>query len=144
MALPLNTATVLSAAYPAAVPLVDYECIRKVADGPVEIETWNESLGPQPTEQQVNDWATDAAALPSGQTFSEWEAEHGGDVLATAKRKIREALDSDADLTRAGFQALILLLLDNIVDAAWQGGSAPSQAAAWNAFKAKVADIQGE
>lgn len=59
------------------------------ADGTL---TWYHS-DPQPTEQQLNDWATDTTPLPSGQLFSVWRAEHGGDATLTAKRIAKEIFD---------------------------------------------------
>lgn len=66
----------------------------------------------QPTEQQINDWATDKTPLPSGQLFSQWQAENGGDPLATLRRKAKEALADQAQEQNALMRAVVLELLD--------------------------------
>ena len=92
-----------------------------IRNGPNLQLDWH-STDPRPTDQQINDWGDDTVPLPSGQLFSEWLASHGGDPISTAKRQILERLNDNADLTRAGFQALIILLLDNLQSAAWKTG----------------------
>ena len=67
---------------------------------------------PQPTEQQINEWATDAAPLPSGQLFSVWLAEHGGDALLTLRRLAKEALDEQEAGDHALIRAVVIELLD--------------------------------
>jgi hypothetical protein len=57
---------------------------------------------PQPTEQQINDTL-------ASQAFLDWEAENGGDPTLTARKKIREALDTP---TGKVLRALILELID--------------------------------
>ena len=106
--LPNNTGTILTAL--GYEPLTDFECA-KVA-GEVVINTWSH-VDTQPTEQQITDWSTDAAALPSGQLFSAWLAEHGGDVIATAKRIAKELQDSDEETARI-IRAVVKLTVDEI------------------------------
>ena len=62
--LPNNTGTILTAL--GYEPLTDFECAK--VGGEVVINTWSH-VDTQPTEQQLTDWSTDAAALPSGQLF---------------------------------------------------------------------------
>ena len=107
MTLPTNTGGVLFASGyepPDVVVSID-------AAGTVSME-WNHA-DPQPTEQQITDWSTDAAALPSGQLFSAWLAEHGGDAIATAKRIAKELQDSDAETARI-IRAVVKLTVDEI------------------------------
>jgi hypothetical protein len=66
----------------------------------------------QPTEQQISDWATDKTPLPNGRLFSQWQAENGGDPLATLRRKAKEALADQADEQNALVRAVVLELLD--------------------------------
>ena len=106
--LPNNTGTILTAL--GYEPLTDFECA-KVA-GEVVINTWSH-VDTQPTEQQITDWGTDAAALPSGQLFSAWQAEHGGDAIATAKRIAKELQDSDEQTARI-IRAVVKLTVDEI------------------------------
>lgn len=140
MAYPDNTAAVLRAAYPDLTGPTDW--VLEQPGGVIAL-VWTNGQ-PEPTEQQITDWATDAATLPSGQLFSAWLAEHGGDDIATAKLQIKEALADDTDLTRAGFQALIILFLDNLNSTSWVGNATPTKAQAWTAFKNKVDEITGE
>jgi hypothetical protein len=82
------------------------------SDGQVEIESWNPSLGAEPTEQQITDWATDVIPLPSGQLFSAWLAEHGGDSAATARRRARDVLSKANDHSNMVDKAIVLELVD--------------------------------
>jgi len=66
-----------------------------------EISWWDESLGPRPTEQQI----ADAIASPE---YQAWRAEHGGDPELTARRRIRESLDTD---TGKVLKALVLEMI---------------------------------
>lgn len=75
--------------------------------------TWNHA-DPQPTEQQINDYASDTTPLPSGQLFSQWQAEHGGDAVQTLRRKAKEALDDQAAEQFALSRAIALVVLDEI------------------------------
>lgn len=71
---------------------------------------WNHPTEPQPTEQQVTEWATDATPLPSGELFSEWQAENGGDEKKTRKRRIREAFKDavdNGDVDKVAIRAVI-------------------------------------
>ena len=79
-------------------------------DGKVSLQ-WHHT-DPQPTEQQINDWATDKTPLPNGRLFSQWQAENGGDPLATLRRKAKEALADQADEQNALVRAVVLELLD--------------------------------
>ncbi len=99
---------------------------------------WNHA-DPQPTEQQVNDWATDAVALPSGQLFSQWQAEHGGDPQLTFRRQAKEALDKQASDTEGLIRALALVVLDEINILRGQHLMAPRTADQLrNAIKGKI------
>jgi hypothetical protein len=73
---------------------------------------WNHA-DPQPTEQVVNDYATDTTPLPSGGTFSQWVATHGGDAIATAKRIARELQDADDAQNRAA-RAMVKIVVDEV------------------------------
>ena len=105
MPLPTNTAPVLTAI--GYRPLVDFLC----TSGETVTLQWLH-VDPQPTEQQINDWATDAAPLPSGQLFSVWLAEHGGDALLTLRRLAKEALDEQEAGDHALIRAVVVELLD--------------------------------
>jgi len=59
----------------------------------LEIKEWAAPTGP-PTEQEVAAVLADATPLPSGQLFSAWLAEHGGDPVTTRRRLAREAVDA--------------------------------------------------
>ena len=66
MAYPTNTGHILIAA--GYEPLVDF--IATSSKGITTLEWLHDD--PQPTEQQVADWASDATPLPNGQTFTEY------------------------------------------------------------------------
>lgn len=106
MALPRKTATVLIA--------LGYDSLEDftatASQGVISLQ-WNHT-DPQPTEQVINDYASDTTPLPSGQLFSEWLAENGGDPLLTLRRKAKEALDSQAAEQNALLRAVVLELLD--------------------------------
>lgn len=70
--------------------LTDFTC--ETIQGVITITEWSHA-DPQPTEQQINEWATDTTPLPSGQLFSQWLSEHGGDATITAKRLAKELYD---------------------------------------------------
>jgi hypothetical protein len=108
MALPASTARVLnSLGYE---PIVDY--LVKSDGGTVTVQWF--SSDPQPTEQQINDWATDAVNLPNGQTFSQWLADHGGDSTLTLRRSAKEALDDTAEGRSALVRAALLVFMDEV------------------------------
>lgn len=69
---------------------------------------------PQPTEQQIADYANDVTNLPNGQTFTQWQQEHGGDVAQTFRRKAKEALDRVQAEQEGLLRALALVVLDEI------------------------------
>lgn len=106
MPLPQNVATVLIA--------LGYDALQDFQASAEEqsiIVRWAHA-DPQPTEQQLNDYASDAAPLPSGQLFSQWVAEHGGDALQTLRRKAKEALASQEKEQNAMVRAVVLELLN--------------------------------
>ena len=88
-----------------------YEAVVRADGSGILVHKWNEA-DTQPTDQQITDWATDAAALPSGPLFSVWLAEHGGDVLLTLRRIAKEALSNNRVESNALIRAVVLELLD--------------------------------
>jgi hypothetical protein len=68
MAYPINTGAILKAA--GYEPLVDFICER-AAGSDLALE-WLHT-DPQPTEQQIQDYADDTTPLPNGQTFTEYQ-----------------------------------------------------------------------
>lgn len=106
MALPQNTGVILYAA--GYDPLVDYIAVQ---NGGVVTLQWSHT-DPEPTEQQITDWSTDAATLPNGQLFSVWYSENGGDPLLTLRRKAKEALDEQQQENHALIRAVVIELLN--------------------------------
>ena len=111
MAYPKITGRILDAAYFDGV--TRYWEVESEPGGTVAIRSWTHPTESQPTEQQINDWATDAAPLPSGQLFSVWLSENGGDATLTAKRQAKEALTADTVQGRYN-RALARVLLSEI------------------------------
>ena len=68
--------------------------------GIITIDAWS-SATPQPTEQEILDTA-------ASQAFLDWEAENGGDSTLTARKQVKEALDTPAGKL---LEAFILELL---------------------------------
>ena len=89
----------------------DFECQADTPGGLVHLD-WRHT-DPQPTEQAVQDALADATTV-NGQTFSQWLAEHGGDSVATFRRKAREALDEQQAETEGLIRALALVVMDEI------------------------------
>lgn len=134
---PANTTLVLRAMgyTPGAIDENDF--IAANVNGEVSIE-WNHT-DPQPTEQQINDYAADVTPLPSGQLFSEWQTEHGGNALATLRRQAKEALDGQDRDHQALIRALALVVLDEINTLRAQHALAPRTANQLrNAIKARI------
>jgi len=63
-------------------------------NGAISISYWDSSNGLQPDETTINNYATDATPLPSGQNFSGWLAEHGGNATLTAKKLGKDIIDA--------------------------------------------------
>ncbi len=82
-----------------------FDFVAEMASGGEIVLTWLSSGGV--SEAQINDYANDLTPLPSGQLFSQWLTEHGGDAVQTLRREAREKMDSlvdeDAALIRAAF-----------------------------------------
>ena len=68
---------------------------------------------PQPTEQQILDYINGVSPLPSGELFSEWSAEHGGDSIKTAKRLSKDLFDRLEAESRI-LRAIVTLTVDEI------------------------------
>lgn len=68
--------------------------------------------GIEPTEQEIIDAGNDLTTI-NGQTFSQWYAENGGDLIATAKKVARDLQDSDAAQDRA-LRAVVKLMVDEL------------------------------
>ena len=123
MAYPLVTGPVLQAlGYD---PLTDCELYH--IGNAIVIRVWNHA-DLQPAEQQVIDYANDVTPLPSGQLFSQWLAEHGGDPVATFRRQAKEALDKQSSETEGLIRALALVVLDEINTLRGQHALAPRTA----------------
>lgn len=76
------------------------------------IDNWVDT-DQQPTDQEIIDASNDLTTV-NGQLFSEWYAEHGGDHVATMRRKAKDALDDQNRETNALIRALALVILDEI------------------------------
>ena len=109
MTLPDNTKLVIPFLFPGARNFDDFELS---GQGGLHILRWNNDLGPEPTEQQINDAANDLTIV-GGQTFSEWLAENGGDPLLTLRRLAKLALDA-SESNSAILRAVVLELLDHL------------------------------
>ena len=134
MALPTNTATILQFLNPAAIPNKQY--VVYISDGNVVIGSWDESAigSPQPTDQEI----TDAG---NSQAFIDWYAEHGGDAIATLRRRAKEALDAQNAETEALIRALAFVVLDEInILRAEHSLAARTPAQLRTAIKAKITD----
>ena len=104
MAYPENTGTILRY-LGNDMQLVDVEDV----GGVFSIVRWDSPL-PQPTEQEVTDTA-------ASQAFLDWEAENGGDPTLTARKQIRDAVNTD---TGKVLVALVQVLIDQGVIPATQ------------------------
>ena len=60
----------------------------ETSDGKVSIE-WRHT-DPEPSVAAIEDIASGASNLDSGQSYSDWTAENGGDETLTEKRKAQE------------------------------------------------------
>ena len=109
MAYPLVTGPVLQAlGYD---PLTDCELYH--IGNAIVIRVWNHA-DLQPAEQQVIDYANDVTPLPSGQLFSQWLAEHGGDPVATFRARAKAALDRASSEQEGLLRAALLVVLDEL------------------------------
>lgn len=107
MPLPKNTADVLIAA--GYQVLRDFVCVEQSGETRLE---WSHT-DPQPTEQQINDWANSTTQLPSGQTFAQWLAINGGDVLLTLHSQAKQFFAAQK-YESAVIRAFMLLVLDEL------------------------------
>lgn len=104
MALPLNTGSVLSAAgFQADEDFV----VSRDPPGNVTL-TWRGAPEDEPSEEQIIAWSTDAEALPSGELYSEWFENHGGDPTLTARQQAEDALTSGAGTSDYNARAALL------------------------------------
>jgi hypothetical protein len=69
------------------------------------------SATPQPSEQEIDDFSNDLTTTPGGQTWTQWQAENGGDATLTLRRQAKELLDQTQ-----GNEALIRALAFTVLD----------------------------
>ena len=94
MAYPINTGSIIQFLLPAA---TDYEVINR---NTVVQVVWNDALT-EPTEQEIVDAGNDLTVV-GGQTYSQWQAEHGGDPTLTKRRRSKdEGIDGSTALSVA-------------------------------------------
>ena len=111
MSLPSNTASVLQFLTP-GVDVHLEQLVEVRFDGVVtDIALWDPSLGTQPTEQQINDAATDQPGTEQDhgdgpELFSVWLAKHGGDPTLTNRQQAKEVAD---DTTKVGMEVRALI-----------------------------------
>jgi len=105
MAYPLATSRVLEAL--GYVPLDDFTA--QTTDGTTVELTWTH-VDTQPSDSDVNDYATDTTVLPSGQLFSVWLSENGGDETLTNRRV---AIDIANEVNGDGVRVRALIELLN-------------------------------
>ncbi len=111
MALPQNTTTILEFMNPGQ-DIHGQELVL-VGDnlGTIVIAYYDPSLGTQPTEQQINDAATDQPGTEQDhgdgpELFSVWLAKHGGDPTLTNRQQAKEVAD---DTTKVGMEVRALI-----------------------------------
>ena len=111
MALPANTSLILQFLHQSEGPLEAWS-VRQDGAGTITIDAWD-AAAPQPTEQAIIDAGNDLTEI-NGQTFSQWEAEHGGDAAATAQRKVVETIDRPTQRLEVILRGLALLSMDEV------------------------------